>query len=356
MLRSSRRKSVSKPKKSKKKKKAFDDSDSEIPKRKKKPKIKYGRIESDDETTGRRTRGKKINYLDVLGSDSDDVSTNSGNKNAWTLHTFVLLKDGVRRKSAKAIESEEEYVANEDEELDPDDLEHEKSSDAENQSESEEDEAVPAVIPKLKVKPLKEPSPEPVQDEQSENMKRLAEEMQATVDSFKDSSPNNALEDNLKSYETEPNPIDVINKNMEEMNEQEMEKMMEEEEYANKQLQLVALQIEKEKKRKEREAKKLEMLTIQPDLSSKKRSRKAKNLDFPPISQTVGMMNSEFQNNAELSEPPGVSLPIFGDIGGLNSSPEDTPKKRRGRGMCLANTIELSYNYIHGTNTKQLQL
>lgn len=55
----------------------FDDSDSEIPKLKKKPKIKYGRIESDDENTGRRTRGKKINYLDVLGTDSDDVSNNS---------------------------------------------------------------------------------------------------------------------------------------------------------------------------------------------------------------------------------------------------------------------------------------
>lgn len=161
-------------------------------------------------------------------------------------------------------------------------------------------------------------------------MKRLAEEMQATVDSFKDSSPNNPLEETLKSYENEPNPIDVINKNIEEMNEQDMEKMMEEEEYANKQLQLVALQIEKEKKRKEREAKKLEILTMQQDLGSKKRSRKAKNLDFPPISQTVDLMNSELQNNAELSEPPGVSLPMFGEMGVLSSSSEDTPKGGEG--------------------------
>lgn len=241
-----------------------------------------------------------------------------------------LLKEGIRRKSSKPIESEDEYVVNEDEEeQEQEDLETEKLSEEENQSESEEETAVP-VISKLKVKPLKEPTPEP--DEKSESMKRLAEEMQATVDSFNE-SPNNALEDNLKSYENELNPIDVINKNMEEMNEQEMEKMMEEEEYANRQLQLVALQIEKEKKRKEREAKKLEMLTMQEDLSTKKRSRKPKNLDFPPIPQSVSMMSSELQNNAELSEPPGVSLPMFGDMGVLSSSPEDIPKKRRGRGM-----------------------
>lgn len=35
--------------------------------------MKYGRIGSDNEDLGIRTRGKKINYLDVLGSDSDDV-------------------------------------------------------------------------------------------------------------------------------------------------------------------------------------------------------------------------------------------------------------------------------------------
>lgn len=69
----SRKSSNSKSKRSKKKKKRNDDSDSDAFK-KRKPKIKYGRIGSDNEDLGIRTRGKKINYLDVLGSDSEDVS------------------------------------------------------------------------------------------------------------------------------------------------------------------------------------------------------------------------------------------------------------------------------------------
>lgn len=83
LFRSSRRRSP-KPKKvkKKKKKKTLDESDSEFYKNKKKPKIKYGRIGSDNEDTGvRRTRGKKINFLEVLGTDSDEVS----------LYTFLFL-------------------------------------------------------------------------------------------------------------------------------------------------------------------------------------------------------------------------------------------------------------------------
>lgn len=114
----------------------------------------------------------------------------------------------------------------------------------------------------------------------------------------------------------EPNPIEEINKNLEEMDEKEMEKMMEEEEYANKQLQLVALQIEKEKRRKEREAQMLNQEDI-----PKKRGKK------PNASSNV--LNADFQNNAELSEPPGISLPIFGD---MSQEKEETPKKKKGRG------------------------
>lgn len=69
-----RKPSVKRKRSSKKKKKRNDDSDSDAFKRKRKPKVKYGRIGSDTEDLGIRTRGKKINYLDVLGSDSDEVS------------------------------------------------------------------------------------------------------------------------------------------------------------------------------------------------------------------------------------------------------------------------------------------
>lgn len=63
--------SSDKPRKSKKKKKRTgDDSDPEV--FKKRPNIKFGGL-NDDEEVGRRTRGKKINYLEALGSDSEDV-------------------------------------------------------------------------------------------------------------------------------------------------------------------------------------------------------------------------------------------------------------------------------------------
>lgn len=83
MCRARSRKSSVKRKPSKKKKKRNDDSDSDAFKRQRKPKVKYGRIGSDNEDLGIRTRGKKINYLDVLGSDSDEVGS--------TVNFFVLL-------------------------------------------------------------------------------------------------------------------------------------------------------------------------------------------------------------------------------------------------------------------------
>lgn len=142
----------------------------------------------------------------------------------------------------------------------------------------------------------------------------------------------------LQDLDDEPNPIEQINKNVEQMNEQEMEKMMEEEDYANRQLQLVALQIEKEKKRKEREAKRLENLIPNDQKIPKKRGRKPKNQMLAMSTELASsftdssmLMNSPMSNNAELSEPPGVNLPMFSEIApALNA--DGTPKKRRGRG------------------------
>lgn len=128
------------------------------------------------------------------------------------------------------------------------------------------------------------------------------------------------------SHPDELNPIEEINKNIEEMSETDMEKLMEEESYANKQLALVALQIEKEKRRKEQEANKnLEVLLQHSQKSSKKRGRN------DPSDFAVDLMMGDYQENAELSEPPGVALPIFADLP-MSNSPEDTPKKRKGRG------------------------
>lgn len=229
--------STSKKKKSKKKKKN-DDSDAEVYK-KKKPKIKFG-LDGEDEGPGRRTRGKKINYVDALGSDSDE--------------------DRVKRPPPR-IESEEEYEIDEDDKA----------------SESGED------TKKDKVQ---------IQSYTDARFTQILPE------------PKNILHED---GETELNPIDQINRNVEMMDENEMEKMMEEEEYANKQLQLVAQQLEKEKRRKEREAKKAIEDT------------KMQFMQEPLVGNVI--INSE--NNDELSEPPGVSLPLFAELG------DEDSKKRR---------------------------
>lgn len=126
------------------------------------------------------------------------------------------------------------------------------------------------------------------------------------------------------------------------MDENEMEKMMEEEEYANKQLQLVALQLEKEKKRKEREAKKLEEQTKEEDDPHvpKKRGRKPKEDQQPPpiqplpppihhepiVSNVAALIHND-ESNDELSEPPGVSLPLFAEL----AANDDIKKRARNK-------------------------
>ncbi|RZC32296.1 remodeling and spacing factor 1-like, partial [Asbolus verrucosus] len=283
---------ASKKKKSKKKKKDNDDSDAEVY-RKKKPKIKFG-LDGEDESPGRRTRGKKINYVDALGSDSDE--------------------DRVKRPPPR-IESEEEYVANEDDEFDEDD----KVTDEEEGDSGEER----AKAPKIQI--------------QSYADARFTQLLPEGVPTPKDLYLKNQV---LEDGDDEPNPIDQINRNVEMMDENEMEKMMEEEEYANKQLQLVALQLEKEKRRKEREAKKLEGL-LPPQLpqdqnAQKKRGRKPKNqFQFSgsmqePIVGNVDSLIVNSENNDELSEPPGVSLPLFAELGAAGDGMEDPAKKRRG--------------------------
>lgn len=65
-------------KKSKKKRKHDYDSDPDAPRKPKvkRPRIQFGGLNDsdEDETLGRRTRGKKMNYLDVLDTDSEEVN------------------------------------------------------------------------------------------------------------------------------------------------------------------------------------------------------------------------------------------------------------------------------------------
>lgn len=202
------------------------------------------------------------------------------------------------KKSAPRIaDSEEEYVVNEEDVLE-EELENNRDSSAEEESGDEED--------NNKLARRKETYAEKI------NMTATAQVEKGHITEIKG---------------TGLNPIEEINKNIEEMSETDMEKLMEEESYANKQLALVALQIEKEKRRKEQEARNLEVLLQHSQKTTKKRGRN------DPGELPVDLMMGDYQNNAELSEPPGVTLPIFGDIPPpLSNSPEETPKKRKGRG------------------------
>ncbi|GJQ73045.1 hypothetical protein Trydic_g1677 [Trypoxylus dichotomus] len=333
---SSRRKSsrniTSKKKRSKKSKKHFDDSDGDRSKKKKR-RIKYGGLNDDDEEgepAGRRTRGKKINYADVLASDSDDE-----------IRT---------RKAPPRIESDDDYVANEEEEDQENDEDYEK----EESVEKEEESVAKEKSPKNKEREKSIPPPDTNNTEpESTEIKSISESQPVNVlppekpeiahinpeptpdenfdldnlNSSIDDLPDDIVDDN--DVDDELNPIDEINKNLEEMDEEEMEKLMEEEEYANKQLQLVAMQLEKEKKRKEREAKKKETVTAVDSKAAKKRTRKKPSNVVQIATLQVG---PDMQSNPELSEPPGITIPIFSEIPPSTPPVEGSPKKRRGRG------------------------
>lgn len=213
-----------------------------------------------------------------------------------------FFKDVPRKAAPKVVESEEEYVVNEEDVLEEERDEFENNRDTSDEEDSE-DEETPVSKKGNEIGGL------PFVDKLNMTPVVQLEKTQITE---------------IRATGEELNPIEAINKNIEEMSETDMEKLMEEESYANKQLALVALQIEKEKRRKEQEAKNLEVLLQHSQKTSKKRSRNDPNLP-------VDLMMSDYQNNAELSEPPGVSLPIFGELPPGNS-PEEVPKKRKGRG------------------------
>lgn len=140
----------------------------------------------------------------------------------------------------------------------------------------------------------------------------------------------------------EPNPIDQINKNVEEM---DMEMMIEDEEYANKQLQLVAVQIEKERKRKEKEALKLEQQFVPEPKIPKKRGRKPKNYDAN-AGMVITQSNPPIPTDVTIgTNMINTSLPI--NTGNLPNNDADTPRKRRGRGnltneYCIVKFLAIS--------------
>ncbi|KAJ8941454.1 hypothetical protein NQ318_016894 [Aromia moschata] len=159
------------------------------------------------------------------------------------------------------------------------------------------------------------------------------------------------------------NPIDELDKSIESMDSDEMERMMEEEEYANKQLQLVAMQLEKEKKWKAKEGNNFEFGGKASEPTTPvKRGRKpkpnqpspvAQNVIHEPIVTNVRALIRNDDSNDELSEPPGVALPLFEELA-LRRNDEETPKKRRGRGKAKK-TLEETLANLEGKKREKAQ-
>lgn len=225
------------------------------------------------------------------------------------------LQQERKRRAARCIESDdyddEDFVANEEDDKDSKDSEEPPEEEEDVAQEEEKEERRPLIIPKIYIKKPLVPKESAVLSKKSEpvNQDKMEslEDVQKPKDEVKTENVQNKctvpkaeiekplVEDKAKPLnppknvqvkpdKEEPsilketikavgkpeleeyiddmddedldklgNPIDAIHKNLDDMDSDEMEKMMEEEEYANKQLQLMAAQLEKEKKRKAKE-------------------------------------------------------------------------------------------------------
>lgn len=117
-----------------------------------------------------------------------------------------------------------------------------------------------------------------------------------------------------------------IDKSLDELDEEEVEEMMENEEYANRQLELAAIQIREAKRLKElqnKEASKLPptILKKPTEIFPKKQTTGRFFNMKPPQESMLGnsslVMNDD--DNDELSEPPGVTLPLFSELGSMKA-------------------------------------
>lgn len=217
------------------------------------------------------------------------------------------------KPAVKRLESEEEYVANEEEEEDQEDV-----ADAIGGKESDSDSALerpPPLVPKklLNFKPARGGRGRG-KGGIARKQKPAMIPMPASL-----SVPPGADED-VEDDDSPSADIPVIAANPDDLNEEEVgTMMMENEEYAKKQLELMAIQLAKEKKKKEREAKQrtLQSETVEPappPPEPKKRGRKKKVVDpVLPVAQdqTPHIMNpsltmSPFGQN---QIPPKTLLP-----------------------------------------------
>lgn len=87
-----------KPKK-KKNRITSDNENEPTEKKPKKPRIQYGGLTSEDEDISpiRRTRGKKINYLEALGSSDDVCKKKKHTKNQYREFKIIFFRNRINR-------------------------------------------------------------------------------------------------------------------------------------------------------------------------------------------------------------------------------------------------------------------
>ncbi|KAJ8919133.1 hypothetical protein NQ315_012118 [Exocentrus adspersus] len=376
-------------KKSKKKSSILDELSDLEPLKKKKPKIKYGGLTSSDEDTvkKRRTRGKKTTYVDTLGSDSEEDKR----RNSRRIDSDEDDEDFIANEDEKDSDVQDDDLDEEDQddeletvsgrralvvpkiyikkpavtkEVDrprekiPPSLQKSNGADVKNNSTKPDKSSLgleqsqpvggnyQSVNTSLMRRTIEQPITHPEQSLEkcssvedklnTDHNKPLTQKRQNDV--LIKSSGKGLINKELLEGEDD-NPIEKINKNLEEMDSDDMEKMMEEEEFANQQLQLVAMQLEKEKKRKAEEAKRLELeeKSITPPVPAK-RGRKPKAKELPknivhePIVSNVKALIRNDVDNDELSEPPGVALPLFEELSSRKTEDEAPKRTTRGRG------------------------
>ncbi|KAG5892694.1 hypothetical protein JTB14_011154 [Gonioctena quinquepunctata] len=343
-----------KKKTSRKKKKIFEElSDLDIAK-KKKPKIKYGGLTSSEEEMGRgrRTRGKKTTYVDTLGSDSEEEcrKKNFGSDN----------------------EDDEDFVANEEDEKDSEEIPEDLVNDDDDEKENEKIQKNPIIkenlvhieqksntnncertenlTKHLKEQKLKVTGEEFITSEKSkttEILKRAKEEkeMLSLPHHEISRSLSSKLEDDNKCYYEENsylsgNPTDDSQKKSENLAPGDTKRIMEED-YTNTNLESVMVQIEKKKKRKAAEDKTKDLQShphfderTQPvEKGRQTESKSLERIKHRPIITNVRNMIKNYDSNEELSEPPmGVSLPLFEELASKGTDESNKKKRERGKG------------------------
>lgn len=234
-------------------------------------------------------------------------------------------------------------MANEEDDKESDEVPEEEDD----QDEDEQEERRPLLVPKIYIKKppvLKDRIGNGLNKEKEERPSEAAtpsDESKSDKDASK--SDSNALQgtnysDNVtikenthenSSTETSTKPeqgfikvrdnletVAKLGSNLADIDPEKMVKMMEEEGYSSRRIQLVKQQIENEKKRKAlEEAKKLLGSANSIEIVPVKRGRKPKEIPLKifhePIVSNVEDYIRNDDSNDELSEPPGVTLPLL---------------------------------------------